>query len=129
MKKIEIDKPDAFLKLIESKCKEYLYHDHPSEGIDFFCDDFIEELGYECVVFDVITYRGIAEFIEQNCEGTLTFNDHPMGFNGFVIVDDIEDTRAKVKQYIIDTINAQNYSDDDYDDEQLVALKLLGLKD
>ena len=128
MKKIEIDKPDAFLKLVESKCKEYLYHDHPSEGIDFFCDDFIEELGYECVVFDVITYRGIAEFIEQNCEGTLTFNDHPMGFNGFVIVDDIEDTRAKVKQYIIDTIKAQNYSDDDYDDEQLVALKLLGLK-
>ena len=129
MKKIEIDKPDAFLKLVESKCKEYLYHDHPSEGIDFFCDDFIEELGYECVVFDVITYRGIAEFIEENCDGTLTFNDHPMGFNGFVIVDDIEDTRKKVKQYIIDTINAQNYSDDDYDDEQLVALKLLGIKD
>jgi len=127
MKKIEIEKPDDFLKLVESKAKEYLYHDHPSEGIDLFCDDEIEELGYESVVFDCITYRQIAQFIEQNCEGTLIFNDHPMGFNGFVIVDDIIDTRKKVKQYIIDTINAKNYNKDDLDDDQLATLKLLGL--
>ena len=129
MKKVEIEKPDDFLKLVESKAKEYLYHDHPSEGIDLFCDDKIEELGYESVVFDCITYRGIAQFIEQNCDGTLTYNDHPMGFNGFVIVDDIEDTRKKVRQYIIDTIKKQNYNKSDLDDEQLEALEFLGIKD
>ena len=128
MKKVEIEKPDNFLKLVESKKFEYLYHDHPSDGIDLFCDDEVEQLGYECVVFDCITYRNIAEFIENNCDGTLTFNDHPMGFNGFVIVDDIEDTRVKVKQYIIDTIKAQNYNNDDLDDEQIKVLEFLGIK-
>ena len=128
MKKVEIEKPDDFLKLVESKKFEYLYHDHPSDGIDLFCDDEVEKLGYESVVFDCITYRGIAEFIEQNCEGTLYYNDHPMGFNGFVIVDNIEDVRAKVKQYIVDTIKAQNIDNDDLDDEQLEALEFLGIK-
>ena len=126
MKKIEIDKPDDFLKLVESKKHDYLYHDHPNEGIDLFCDDELESLGYECVVFDFITYRGISEFIEENCEGTLTFVNHPMGFNGFVEVDSIEDVRKKVKQYIIDEIN--NNPLDDYDDDQIVAFKFLGIE-
>ena len=126
MRKVEIEKPDEYLKLVEKKSKEYLYHDHPSEGIDFFCDDVIEDIGFNCVVFDFITYRGIAEFIEENCEGTITFNDHPLGFNGFVEVDDIEDTRAKVKQYVIDLI--KNNPLDEYDDEQLEALEFLGIK-
>ena len=126
MNKVEIDKPDDFLKLVESKKHDYLYHDHPNEGIDLFCDDELESLGYECVVFDFITYRGISEFIEDNCEGTLTFVNHPMGFNGFVEVDDIEDVRVKVKQYIIDMIKSNPL--DEYDDDQLVALKFLDLK-
>ena len=126
MKKVEIDKPDDFLKLVESKKHDYLYHDHPNEGIDLFCDDYLESLGYECVVFDFITYRGIAEFIEENCEGTLTFVNHPMGFNGFVEVDNIEDVRKKVKQYIIDEINKNKL--DEYDDDQLEAMKFLGIE-
>jgi len=125
MKKVEIEKPDEFLKLVQKH--DYLYHDHPNEGIDLFCDDYLESLGYECVVFDFITYRGIADFIEENCEGTLTFVNHPMGFNGFVEVDNIEDVRKKVKQYIIDTIKATNYNLNDLDDDQLSTLKLLGL--
>jgi len=126
MKKVEIDKPDDFLKLVASKKHDYLYHDHPNEGIDLFCDDELESLGYECVVFDFITYRGISEFIEENCEGTLTFVNHPMGFNGFVEVDDIEDVRVKVKQYIIDMI--KNNPLDEYDEDQKVALKFLDLE-
>ncbi|MEA3497593.1 MAG: hypothetical protein U9R16_00905 [Campylobacterota bacterium] len=125
MKKVEIDKPDDFLQLVASKKDDYLYHDHPNEGIDLFCDDELESLGYECVVFDFITYRGISEFIEDNCEGTLTFVNHPMGFNGFVEVDNIEDVRAKVKQYIIDQIRANPL--DEYDDDQKEALKFLGI--
>lgn len=126
MNKVEIDKPDDFLKLVESKKHDYLYHDHPNEGIDLFCDDELESLGYECVVFDFITYRGISEFIEDNCEGTLTFVNHPLGFNGFVEVDNIEDVRVKVKQYIIDMI--KNNPLDEYDEDQKVALKFLDLE-
>ena len=126
MKKVEIDKPDDFLKLVESKKHDYLYHDHPNEGIDLFCDDELESLGYECVVFDFITYRGISEFIEDNCEGTLTFVNHPLGFNGFVEVDDIEDVRAKVKQFVIDQIKANPL--EEYDEDQQEALEFFGLK-
>jgi len=127
VKKVEIEKPDDFLKLVESKKFEYLYHDHPSDGIDLFCDDEVEKLGYESVVFDCITYRQIAEFIENNCSGTLYYNDHPMGFNGFVIIDDIEDTRKKVKKYIIDTIKSEHYDLNELDSEQLEAFKFLGI--
>ena len=126
MRKVEIDKPDDFLKLVESKKFDYLYHDHPNEGIDLFCDDEVEALGYNCVVFDFITYRGIAEFIEENCDGTLTFVNHPMGFNGFVEVDNIKDVRKQVKQYIIDQINKNKL--DEYDDDQLEALEFLGIE-
>ncbi len=126
MKTIEIDKPNDFLKLVESKKHDYLYHDHPNEGIDLFCDDELEDMGYNCVVFDFITYRGISEFIEKNCEGTLTFVNHPMGFNGFVEVDNIEDVRVKVKQYIIDLIKANPL--DEYDSDQVEALEFLNLK-
>lgn len=125
MKKIEIEKPNEYLDLVAKKAKEYLYHDHPSEGIDFFCDSELEDIGYHAVVFDFITYRGIAEFIEENCEGTLTFNNHPMGFNGFVEVDNIEDVRKKVKKYIIELIKKNKL--DKYDDEQLEALEFLGI--
>ena len=125
MKQIEIDKPDDFLKLLESKTDEFLYQDHPNDGIDLFCDDELENIGWNAVAFDFITYRSIAEFIEKNCEGTLTFNDHPMGFNGFAIVDNIEDVRKQVKEFIIQQI--ENNILDEYDDDQLEALALFNL--
>ncbi len=126
MKKIEIEKPEEYLALVAKKAKEYLYHDHPTEGIDFFCDDELENIGWHSSVFEFITYRDIAEFIESNCEGTLTFNDHPMGFNGFVEVDDIEDVRKKVKQFVIDKIKSNKL--DEYDDDQKESLEFFCIK-
>jgi hypothetical protein len=126
MKKVEIEKPEEYLDLVAKKAKEYLYHDHPNEGIDFFCDSEIEDMGYQAVVFDFITYRGIAEFIEENCEGTLTFNDHPMGFNGFVEVDNIEDVREKVKQFIVEKIKSNRL--EEYDIDQQESLEFFGIE-
>jgi len=126
MTKIEIEKPEEYLALVAKKAKEYLYHDHPTEGIDFFCDDELENIGWHSSVFEFITYRDIAEFIESNCEGTLTFNDHPMGFNGFVEVDDIEDVRKKVKQFVIDKIKSNKL--DEYDDDQKESLEFFCIK-
>ena len=126
MNKVEIEKPDEFLKLVQQKSKEYLYHDHPNDGIDFFCDDQLEQIGWHGVTFDCVTYRDIANFIEENCKGTLYFNDHPMGFNGFVIVDDIDDVRKKVFIYVKDQIQAN--MPDELDEDQKEALEFFGLK-
>lgn len=121
----EIEKPNEYLELVASKAKEYLYHDHPSEGIDFFCDDEVENIGWHASTFDFTTYRDIAEFIEENCEGTLTFNDHPMGFNGFVEVDNIEDVRKQVKEFVIKKINENPLPE--YDEDQQEALEFFGI--
>ena len=126
MVKNEIEKPDDFLKLVEQKHKEFLYQDHPNDGIDLFCDTELEEMGWHSSTFDFIKYRDIAEFIEENCSGTLTFSNHPMGFNGFVEVDDIEDVRVKVKAFIIEQIKANKL--DSYDDDQEEALEFFNIK-
>jgi len=71
--------------------------------------------------FDFITYRDIANFIESNCQGTLTYNNHPMGFNGFVIVDDIENVRLEVRKFIQQKIKENPL--DEYDDDQKEAIE------
>lgn len=126
MKKVEIERPEEYLDLVAKKAKEYLYHDHPTEGIDFFCDDELENIGWHSSVFEFLKYRDIAEFIEENCEGTLTFNDHPMGFNGFVEVDNIEDVRVKVKQFVIEKIKSNKL--EEYDIDQQESLEFFGIK-
>ncbi len=121
MKKIEIQKPDEFLKLIGEKSKVYLYQDHPNDGIDLFCDTQLEDMGWHSSAFDFIKYRDIANCIEENCEGTLTFNDHPMGFNGFVEVDNIEEVRTTVFNFICKKIQDNKLVS--YDDDQKEALE------
>jgi len=126
MKRVEVPKPQEYLDLVESKQHDYLYHDHPNDGIDLFTDDQLEKIGWFAITFDFISYRDIAAFIEENCQGTLTYNDHPLGFNGFVEVDNIEDVREQVKQFVIDTIKKNPL--DEYDDDQIEALEFFGIK-
>jgi hypothetical protein len=121
MKEIEIDKPDEFLKLIEAKKDQYLYQDHPNDGIDLFLDEELEQMGWYATTFEFITYRDIANFIESNCQGTLTYNNHPMGFNVFVIVDDIENVRLEVRKFIQQKIKDNPL--DEYDDDQKEAIE------
>ncbi len=125
MKKIEIEKPAEFLKLIEENKNLYLYNDHPSDGIDLFTDEQIEMYGWHGTTFDEITYRIIAEFIEDNCEGTFTFNDHPMGFNAYAVLDDIESARVEIKEFIVNKIKSLDLID--LDDDQKEALEFFGI--
>ena len=126
MKKIEIEKPADFLKLIEENKNNYLYNDHPSDGIDLFTDEEIELYGWHGVVFDDISYRKIAKFIEENCEGELVFNDHPMGFNAYAILANLEEARVQIKEYIISTIKKLDLST--LDDDQLESLEFFNIK-
>jgi len=126
MKKIEIEKPQEFLDLIAQNKDKYLYQDHPNDGIDLFTDEVIESYGWHATTFDEITYRDIAEFIEDNCDGEMYFNNHPMGFNGFVIVSDIQKAREQIKSFIIDSIKQLDLSE--LDDDQTEALEFFGIE-
>jgi len=126
MKHIEIEKPAEFLKLIEENKNKYLYNDHPSDGIDLFTDEEIELYGWHAIAFDVITYRTIAEFIEKECDGEFVFNDHPMGFNAYAVLDDVNKARIQIKNYLVDIISKLDLSD--LDDDQEEALKFFGIE-
>lgn len=125
MKKIEIEKPAEFMDMAKSKNNAFLYYDHPSDGIDYFNDPELEDIGWNASVFPFINYRTIAEFMEESCEGTLTFNDNEMGFNGFAEVDDIAKVREQVKNFVIEQI--QNNKLEEYDDDQLESLEFFGV--
>lgn len=125
MKKVHIESPEKYMKLLQAKRGEFLYQDHPNDGIDFFNDKELEEIGWHASIFSFLSYRDISHFIEENCEGTLTYNDHPMGFNGFVEVDDIKDVREKVTQFIKEKI--KNNIHEEYDIEHDESLNFFGI--
>ena len=128
MKKIEIKKPQEYLDLIAANKDKYLYNDHPSDGIDLFSDTKIEQIGWHACTFDFLQYRTLAEFMEETCEGTLTFNDHPMGFNAYAIINNPEQAAKQLKEFCIEQIKKENIPKDDYDEDQLEALEFFGIK-
>jgi hypothetical protein len=121
MKKVEIEKPADFMQLAKDKEGSYLYYDHPSDGVDYFSDEKLENIGWYACAFDFLDYRKLSEFIEENCDGTLYFNDSHMGFNGFVMIDDIKDARLKVKAFCKTQIEQNRL--EDYNADQKEALE------
>ena len=86
-------------------------------------------MGWNCSPLDV-TYRDIAQFIEENCEGTFVFYDNTIQFSGFLIVDDIVKTRDKVKAFIIEAVNKKIKNDElDFDDDDIIeSLEFFDIK-
>ena len=128
MKKISIEKPQEFLDLIALNKDKYLYNDHPSDGIDLFCDDNIEQIGWHACTFDFLQYRDLAAFMEEHCDGELVFNDHPMGFNAYAIIEDASKTADQLKNYCIKRINDENIDKNDLDEDQLEAIDFFGIE-
>jgi hypothetical protein len=126
MKKVEIEKPKEFLELISANKDIYLYNDHPTDGIDLFTDNEIELYGWHGISFDEITYRGIAQFIEENCAGTFTFNDHPMGYNAYAILDNVQEARIQIKEYIVNIIKNTDLSQ--LNEDQKAAIDFFKIK-
>jgi hypothetical protein len=125
MKQIEIEKPAEFLALIAENKNKYLYNDHPSDGIDLFTDEEIELYGWHAVAFDDITYRKIAEFIEETCAGEFVFNDHPMGFNAYAVLSNVDEARVQIREFIVNIIKSLDLSE--LNDDQEEALEFFGL--
>jgi hypothetical protein len=65
--------------------------------------------------------------MEDNCDGTLTYNDHPMGFNAYAIIDNAQITANQLKKYCINEIKKANIPQNEYDNDQLEALEFFGI--
>ncbi|MAD41281.1 MAG: hypothetical protein CL623_02680 [Arcobacter sp.] len=88
-------------KIIGMNAQNMLYFDHQSDGVEIFEDSILEDYGWQASALE-INYRAISDFIEENCKGTLLCYDNEIQFNGFALVDNIEETREQVKEFIIE---------------------------
>lgn len=115
--------------IIDMNKENMLYFDHQSDGVEIFEDKMLEDFGWNASALD-INYREISEFIEEFCEGVLLCYDNEIQFSGFVIVEDVNDVKQKVKEYIINKTkeNIKNESIDVEDDDVIEALDFFGIK-
>ena len=115
--------------IIDMNKDNMLYFDHQSDGVEMFEDKVLEDYGWHASVLE-INYREISEFIEESCEGVLLCYDNTIQFSGFVIVDDINDVRAKVKEYIANKAkeNIKENLVDLEDNDVIEALEIFGIK-
>ena len=116
-------------KIIDMNKYTMLYFDHQSDGVEIFEDKQLEDYGWHASALD-INYREISEFIESSCEGTLLCYDNTIQFSGFVIIENIEDVRVKVKEYIVEkTIkNIKEEIVDTEDEDVIEALEFFEIK-
>ena len=115
--------------IIDMNKDNMLYFDHQSDGVEMFEDKVLEDYGWHASALE-INYREISEFIEDNCEGVLLCYDNTIQFSGFVIIDDINDVRAKVKEYIAKKAleNIKEHLVDIEDDDVIEALEIFEIK-
>ena len=115
--------------IIDLNKENMLYFDHQSDGVELFEDKELEDYGWNASALD-INYREISEFIEEFCEGILLCYDNEIQFSGFVIVEDVNNVKQKVKEYIINKTkeNIKNESIDVEDDDVIEALDFFGIK-
>ncbi len=115
--------------IIEMNKENMLYFDHQSDGVEIFEDKTLEDFGWHASALE-INYRQISEFIEESCEGILLCYDNEVQFSGFVIVENIEDVRAKVKEFIIKKVkeNIKEESIDIDDSDVIESMEFFGIK-
>ena len=115
--------------IIDMNKDNMLYFDHQSDGVELFEDKELEDYGWNASALD-INYREISEFIEEFCEGVLLCYDNEIQFSGFIIVDDVNDVKIKVKEYIINKTkeNIKEQTIDIEDDDVLESLDFFGIK-
>jgi hypothetical protein len=115
--------------IIDMNKTNMLYFDHQSDGVEMFEDKELEDYGWNASALE-INYREISEFIEESCDGVLLCYDNEIQFSGFVIVDDLNDVKQKVKEYIIDKAkqNIEEQLIDIENDDVIEALEFFGIK-
>lgn len=115
--------------IIDLNKENMLYFDHQSDGVEMFEDKELEDYGWNASALE-INYREISEFIEESCDGVLLCYDNEIQFSGFVIVDNVNNVKQKVKEYIINKAkeNIKEQLIDIEDDDVIEALEFFGMK-
>ena len=115
--------------IIDMNKENMLYFDHQSDGVEMFEDKELEDYGWNASALE-INYREISEFIEEFCEGVLLCYDNEIQFSGFVIVENVDDVKQKVKEYISNKTkeNIEKQTIDVEDDDVIEALEFFGIK-
>ncbi len=115
--------------IIDMNKENMLYFDHQSDGVEIFEDKTLENYGWFANSLE-INYRELSEHIEEVCEGVLLCYDNEVQFSGFVIVDDLEEVRTKVKEFIIEKAkkNIEDEILDIEDDDVIEALEFFGIR-
>jgi len=116
-------------QIIELNKNQFLYYDHQSDGVEIFEDETMEDIGWNASPLE-ISYRDIAEFIEDNCEGTLMFYDNGVQFNGFAVIEDINEVITKTKEFICNKAkeNIEAGLVDIDDDDVIESMEYFGIK-
>ncbi len=89
-------------EIIELNKTSMLYFDHQSDGVEIFEDSLLEEYGWHGSALE-ISYRQITDFIEETCEGTLLCYENEVQFSGFAVINDIDNVRKEVYDFIVKT--------------------------
>ncbi|CAI8226333.1 MAG: hypothetical protein ABF301_03025 [Sulfurovum sp.] len=115
--------------IIELNKNQFLYYDHQSDGVEIFEDALMEDIGWNASPLE-ISYRDITEYIEDNCSGALMFYDNGVQFNGFAVINDIEDVREKCKKFICEKAkeNIEAGIVDVDDDDVIESMEFFGIK-
>jgi hypothetical protein len=130
--KISIYAGKAWQEVLKANEPFYLYQDTTSDGVTEFSDNELDDLIWYSCEFG-INYREVAEFLEQNVEGTVVCveNENPYHFNGCVYAENIEEARKKAFEFIKETlkkrIENKEIDLDNLEDNEEEALKFFGL--
>jgi len=130
--KISIYAGRAWQEVLKANEPFYLYQDTTSDGITEFSDNELDDLIWYSCEFS-INYREVAEFLEQNIEGTVICveNENPYHFNGCAYAENIEEARKKAFEFIKETlkkhIDNKEIDLDNLEDDEEEALKFFGL--
>lgn len=116
----------SWMHILDLNKQSMLYFDHQTDGVEYFENSDIENIGWNAVPLD-ITYREICTFIEENCEGTFLFYDNEIHFNGFVVVSDVEAVKKQLMKFISNLIyekmQSNEFDIEEMDEDQSESLE------
>ncbi len=75
------------------------YFDHQTDGVEVFEEKELEDIGWQAISLN-IDYRTLCNHLEKECEGVFVYYDNGMHFNGFVILNDIEQAKEKMCEFV-----------------------------
>lgn len=96
------------------------YDDTTNDGIGEFSEETLEDIGWHATEFD-ISYRELADFIEDNCDGILLCieKEEPYHFSGLGFISDATQAKEKLFKFCQNKIKNIIENDPDYKKENL----------